>query len=389
MPSSDEDLTFYVSFDQLTALDKRIDDERANSSLHKIERRADGTRECRIEFTTTRGQRLSGRALVCRCFAGRRLSVTVRVQKVRDDEPPPLRWPDRAVKLVRANLKSDGWPGLSADSGSPNRQKTRRTVGVFHECRANAEQKGDHPVPRGLVVVSGRTGSSKSSIARELAWSYLRILFDRAQRGQRPGVRERPPHVVTFEDPVEHWFADTAEVARAAGFDYTPRQIGTDAACLADALRDALRQTPTIVYVGESRDESDWRDLLAFAGTGHLALTTTHAGSLIETMGHILRAAKANTPAARSEVARRIHLLTHIRVDDVTQERVPTLWLNTRRSVNAMTAEGLGSMLPHMSGVQGTSQSSFGRAHFVRELRHLKNDKALLRRAMAWDLAGE
>src|SRR6185295_810970 len=105
------------------------------------------------------------------------------------------------------------------------------------------------------------------------------------------------PHLITFEDPIETYYAAEAytphglhaqmsvemAASREEG-DYTPRQQKLDAGSLKEALHEALRQTPKVLFVGETREKEDWQELIHFAGTGHLVITTAHAGSLLDTM---------------------------------------------------------------------------------------------------------
>jgi Tfp pilus assembly pilus retraction ATPase PilT len=134
----------------------------------------------------------------------------------------------------------------------------------------------------------------------------------------------------------------------------------------------------------------DWSTLLRFAGTGHLTITTGHAGSLVETMAQILQAANVRTPAERSHVAGRIAALVHIRAHKPksgTPDKVlvPAIWCRTPRTISAFTAEGLGSMLPNRAAQPG----SYGRAHAVERLEYLQKIPELRRKAVEWDLRGE
>lgn len=95
--------------------------------------------------------------------------------------------------------------------------------------------------------------------------------------------------------------------------DYTPREKGKDAMSIKEAVMNALRQTPKVLFVGETREIGDWSRLLDFAGTGHLVVTTAHAGSLVEAMANLLRAVEARRPTKRSEVADRTLALIHLR----------------------------------------------------------------------------
>jgi hypothetical protein len=156
-------------------------------------------------------------------------------------------------------------------------------------------------------------------------------------------------------------------------------------------VKDALRQKPAVLYVNEVREETDWQSLLYFAGTGHLAITTTHAGSLVETFERILKAARADTPAKRSEVAGRIVAIVHLRNHD--EHLIPALWVQTARSRTALTQEGLASLLPTeqavlagQTGLTGQTGSCYGRVYFAERL-GMGPEVCTL--AMQWDLSGE
>ena len=319
-----------------------------------------------------------GRALVCRCFGGRHLSVTCRKLDGQDPgdalpwtEPPveipphPKQRPFEPLEKTREfekwneKLVDELWDSLQ--SGHP----TKRTL-------------------TGLIVVAGRTGSGKSEVARTLA--------ERCMAEHDPGGRL--PHLVTYEDPIEKPFAADPGEARRRGFDYTPRQKGVDADTLGRALKDALRQTPAVFYVGETRDERDWKELLRFAGTGHLAITTAHAGSLVETMAQIVHAARVRTPAERSHVAGRLVALLHLRAfhppsGTPSKVLVPAFWWRTPRSVSAFTAEGLGSILASHPADEKTAAGCLGRAHFVDTLEFLSGVEGLRQKAIEWDLRSE
>jgi twitching motility protein PilT len=111
----------------------------------------------------------------------------------------------------------------------------------------------------GLVIVSGPTGSGKSTT---LASMINRI--NRTKMG----------HVVTIEDPVE--FIHTSDKCLVR-----QRQVGRDAKSFNDALVEALRQDPDVILVGEMRDLDTMRTALRAAETGHLVLTTLHAGDVV------------------------------------------------------------------------------------------------------------
>ncbi len=339
------------------------------------------------------------RALVCRSFNNRYLSVTCRTlhgTHVAATDQQTSRWPGKPVSLGPPGAGTTGAPGdrePDEERATPEnetdeerakrakRESTKALVGSLWDKLG----LGDLSRPlTGLIVVAGRTGSGKSVIARAFIERYL------AHAVAKPGGR--PPHLVTYEDPIEKLFADSPAIAAARGFDYTPREKQADVRNLADATRDALRQTPALFFVGETRDERDWKTLLQFAGTGHLTITTGHAGSLVETMAQILHAANARTPAERSRIAGRIAALVHLRAyepESGTPDKVlvPAFWCRNPRSISSFTAEGLGSLLPSRSAHH--SPGSYGRAHAAGELGYLRAVPELRRKAVEWDLRGE
>ncbi|MBI3721564.1 MAG: Flp pilus assembly complex ATPase component TadA [Fimbriimonas ginsengisoli] len=170
---------------------------------------------------------------------------------------------------------------------------------------------------------------------------------------------------------------------------------------LRHALSDALRQKPTALFLDEVRNTADWNHVLRFAGSGHLIVTTAHAGSLVEAMSWLLTAMNAKTPAARGAVAERILGLVHIRREripcaesgnppkqkvwsEALQGRfpdgespaeinvlLPALWRNTPAGVNALVADGLSSIIPYNPASIDPAQieeSALGRRWFVRAL---------------------
>jgi hypothetical protein len=297
----------------------------------------------------------SGRVLVCSCSKGKKWSVTFR----RQQEHPPRKQISQFF-----NTFSDITGLLSSI--------------IF------ARGSGEH----GLVVVAGRTGSGKSQIARKLIQNYL--------HARRDG---RIPHLVTFEDPIEKEFRGDD----VAGADCTQRELSEDAKSLREVLLNALRQTPEVVFVGETRKRGDWKLLLEFAGTGHLVITTTHAGSLVEAMGNILNETDSHTPAARSIVADRLLAVVHLKnaVENKTKIPflIPAIWHRTPLGVKALMAEGLSSLLPNTppeldgdGAVRRRLPGSVGRYWFSRELvKRVRVDGAkesVKQKALEWDLEG-
>ena len=120
--------------------------------------------------------------------------------------------------------------------------------------------------PRGLVIVSGPTGSGKSTTLAAMI-NYLNSAADR--------------HVVTIEDPIENIYtSDRCTI--------TQRELGTDTRSFAEALRRVLRQDPDVILVGEMRDLETASAVLTLAETGHLVLTTGHAPSAPQALERII-----------------------------------------------------------------------------------------------------
>jgi twitching motility protein PilT len=113
--------------------------------------------------------------------------------------------------------------------------------------------------PDGLVVVSGPTGSGKSTT--------LATLLDRINQ-------TRQCHIVTIEDPIEYLHTPKQSLINQ-------RQIGSDVGTFNDALVASLRQDPDVILVGEVRDLATIRTAITAAETGHLVLTTVHASDCV------------------------------------------------------------------------------------------------------------
>jgi twitching motility protein PilT len=122
--------------------------------------------------------------------------------------------------------------------------------------------------PRGLVLVTGVTGSGKSTT--------LASMIDHINRN-------RACHIVTIEDPIEYAFTDRRSVINQ-------RELGLDTLSFSRALRAALRQDPDVVFVGEMRDVETIEIALLAAETGHLVLSTLHTTDAVETVNRITAA---------------------------------------------------------------------------------------------------
>jgi twitching motility protein PilT len=120
--------------------------------------------------------------------------------------------------------------------------------------------------PRGLVLVTGPTGSGKSTT--------LAAMVDKINK-------ERKGHIITVEDPIEF-------IHRHQSCIINQREVGTDTKSFANALKYALREDPDVILVGEMRDLETISATLTIAETGHLALATLHTNSAAESINRII-----------------------------------------------------------------------------------------------------
>lgn len=122
--------------------------------------------------------------------------------------------------------------------------------------------------PRGLVLVTGPTGSGKSTT--------LTAMIDIVNR-------TLPAHIVTVEDPVEFQHTSRRSLIHQ-------RQIGSDTRSFSEALRRVLRQDPDVILIGELRDPASISTALSAAETGHLVISTLHTQSAAKSINRIVDA---------------------------------------------------------------------------------------------------
>lgn len=127
-------------------------------------------------------------------------------------------------------------------------------------------------LPRGLVLVTGPTGSGKSTT--------LAAVIDKINK-------ERPVHIITVEDPIEYLHRHQTAVINQ-------REVHSDTPSFASALKYALREDPDVVLIGEMRDLETIEAALSISETGHLAFATLHTNSAAESINRIIDAFPAN-----------------------------------------------------------------------------------------------
>jgi twitching motility protein PilT len=119
---------------------------------------------------------------------------------------------------------------------------------------------------RGVILVTGTTGSGKSTT--------LASMLDLVNHSESK-------HIVTIEDPIEYLHRDDKSIINQ-------REVGTDTASFARALRRVLRQDPDIILIGEIRDSETAQIALSAAETGHLVLSTLHTVDATETVNRMI-----------------------------------------------------------------------------------------------------
>ncbi len=136
--------------------------------------------------------------------------------------------------------------------------------------------------PRGLILVTGPTGSGKSTT--------LAAMLDKINK-------ERKGHIITVEDPIEF-------IHRHQGCLVNQREIGTDTKSFSTALKYALREDPDVILVGEMRDLETIAAALTIAETGHLVLATLHTNSAAESINRMIDVFPASQqPQVRAQLA--------------------------------------------------------------------------------------
>ncbi|MBO7299590.1 MAG: type IV pilus twitching motility protein PilT [Kiritimatiellae bacterium] len=122
--------------------------------------------------------------------------------------------------------------------------------------------------PRGLVLVTGPTGSGKTTTLASML-NYIN--------------EKRACHIITIEDPIEYYHTHKSSVV-------TQREVGSDVPSFSEALRRALRQDPDVILVGEMRDLETMQAAISAAETGHLVFATLHTTGAASTVDRIVDA---------------------------------------------------------------------------------------------------
>ncbi len=135
---------------------------------------------------------------------------------------------------------------------------------------------------RGLVLIVGATGSGKSTT--------LTSMLDYRNEN-------RSGHILTLEDPVEFLFRNKKSIVNQ-------REVGSDTLSFQTALKNALRQAPDVIFIGEIRDKETMSQAVAYAQSGHLCIATLHANNSYHAMSRIISFyPQENRPALLADLA--------------------------------------------------------------------------------------
>jgi twitching motility protein PilT len=162
-------------------------------------------------------------------------------------------------------LKAKGSWGLVLRQ-IPNRMFGLREIGLPDKVKELLYR------PRGLILVTGPTGSGKSTTLASMV-NYIN--------------ENRDGHIITIEDPIEYYHDHKQCIV-------TQREIGVDVPSFSEAIRRALRQDPDIILVGEMRDLETIEAAISAAETGHLVFGTLHTNGSAKTIDRIVDAFPAN-----------------------------------------------------------------------------------------------
>jgi twitching motility protein PilT len=137
---------------------------------------------------------------------------------------------------------------------------------TIDELRLPAVLKEVAMQPQGLVIITGPTGSGKTTT--------MAAIIEEINRN-------RPSNIFTIEEPIEYVYADRKSVIHQ-------REVGTDTQSFASALRSVMRQTPDVICIGEMRDAETMDVAMTAAEIGHLVVTTLHTVSAPATLDRII-----------------------------------------------------------------------------------------------------
>src|SRR5687768_15498690 len=205
-------------------------------------------------------------------------SVLTEEQKVRFEKTLELdlSFGVKGLSRFRANIFMQRGAVAAAFRAIPFKIRTFEELGLPPVMAELAQ------LPRGLVLVTGPTGSGKSTT--------LAAVIDKINSETRQ-------HIITIEDPIEYLHPNKLCVVNQ-------REVGTDTGTFKDALKYALRQDPDVVLVGEMRDLETIQSAMTISETGHLAFATLHTNGAIQSINRIIDVFPAHQqPQVRAQLS--------------------------------------------------------------------------------------
>jgi twitching motility protein PilT len=213
--------------------------------------------------------------------------------------------------------------------------------------------------PRGLLLVTGAAGQGKSTTACAL---LQRLNETMALR------------IITIEDPIEYLFLEDQ-------CQFEQREVGVDTATFADAIRNAVRQDPEVIFIGEIRDRETVQTAMQAAETGHLVLATLHADSVPQTLDRIRELHPVSEQAnASALLARSLNAIICQRlVPSTFHKRIPCLEIMKR---NAATQDAIArNDLHQLTGIIEASLNEGMHSFDQHLMQLLKNESVTLETA--------
>jgi twitching motility protein PilU len=200
---------------------------------------------------------------------------------------------------------------------------------------------------RGLILVVGATGSGKSTT--------IAAMLDHRNE-------TKAGHILTLEDPIEFLFQNKKSIVNQ-------REIGTDSASLNIALKNALRQAPDVILVGEIRDKDTMGAAIAYAQSGHLVVATLHANNSYQAMTRIISFFPLETRSALlsdlSSTLKAIVSQRLVRSIDGGRRAAVEVLLNTRHIAELIEQGELGQIKEAMEKSLSPGSQTFEQALMV------------------------
>jgi twitching motility protein PilT len=261
-------------------------------------------------------------------------------ERYRREHEADFSYHDPAIGRFRVNVfVSQGMPSLAL-------RHVRTAIPTFEDLRLPPTLKNLALEERGIIVLSGTTGSGKSTT--------LAAIIGEINRTKRR-------RIVTVEDPVEYLFQDQLSII-------SQREVGLDTLSFEAALKHLMRQDPDVILIGEMRDPASIRTGLLAAETGHLVLSTLHAGTADLAVSRILDVFPAEEhDQVRMAIAANLKAVVCQRlIPDVAGVAVPAveIMINTstvRKLIEENKLEVLGAAIEtgKEDGMQNFNQSVY------------------------------